>query len=90
MSTVFIAFQTNDTSRAIVEAITDDNPNATVNEQPAMVKVDAPDTLTVHRSSVEDKLGRSFDLQELHVHLITLSGHIDETDDEFTLSWNAN
>lgn len=32
MSTVFIAFQTNDTSRAIVEAITDDNPNATVNE----------------------------------------------------------
>lgn len=55
-----------------------------------MVKVDAPDTLTVHRTSVEDKLGRSFDLQELHVHLITLSGHIDETDDEFTLSWNAN
>ncbi|MCB1001671.1 MAG: MmoB/DmpM family protein [Acidimicrobiales bacterium] len=90
MSTVFIAFQTNETSRMIVEAITDDNPEAVVNEQPAMVKVDAPGTLTVHRATVEDKLGRSFDLQELHVHLITLSGHIDESDDEFTLSWNAN
>ena len=33
------------------------------------------------------KLGRRFDLQEMHVHLITLSGHIDESDDEFNLSW---
>lgn len=87
MSTVFIAFQTNEASRGIVEAIVDDNPTAVVNEQPAMVKVDAPDSLTINRSTVEDKLGRSFDLQELHVHLITLSGHIDESDDEFTLSW---
>jgi len=23
----------------------------------------------------------------MHVHLITLSGHIDESDDEFNLSW---
>ena len=87
MSTVFIAFQTNETSRFIVEAITEDNPTAVIDEQPAMVKVDVPDTMTIHRSTVEDKLGRRFDLQELHVHMITLSGHIDESDDEFTLSW---
>jgi phenol/toluene 2-monooxygenase (NADH) P2/A2 len=87
MSTVFIAFQTNETSRGIVEAIVEDNPTATVNEQPAMVKVDVPDAMTITRETVEEKLGRPFDLQELHVHLITLSGHIDESDDEFTLSW---
>ena len=87
MSTVFIAFQTSEESRGIVEAILEDNANATVNEQPAMVRVDAPDTMTLNRSTIEDKLGRSFDLQELHLHLITLTGHIDETDDEFTLSW---
>ena len=87
MSTVFIAFQTNETSRFIVEAITEDNPTAVIDEQPAMVKVDVPDSMTIHRSTVEDKLGRRFDLQELHVHMITLSGHIDESDDEFTLSW---
>ncbi|MEZ5218572.1 MAG: MmoB/DmpM family protein [Ilumatobacteraceae bacterium] len=87
MSTVFIAFQTSEESRGIVEAILEDNANATVNEQPAMVRVDAPDTMTINRSTIEDKLGRSFDLQELHLHLITLTGHIDETDDEFTLSW---
>ena len=87
MSTVFIAFQTNEASRGIVEAICDDNPTASVQEMPAMVRIEAPDTLTIHRETVEDKLGRRFDLQELHVHLITLSGHIDESDDDFTLSW---
>ncbi len=87
MSTVFIAFQTNETSRGIVDAITEDNPSAVIDEQPAMVKVDVPDSMTIHRSTIEDKLGRRFDLQELHVHMITLSGHIDESDDEFTLSW---
>ena len=87
MSTVFIAFQTNETSRGIVEAIEEDNPAAVVNEQPAMVKVDAPGSMTIRRSTVEEKLGRRFDLQEMHVHLITLSGHIDESDDEFNLRW---
>ncbi|MDO8361893.1 MAG: MmoB/DmpM family protein [Actinomycetota bacterium] len=87
MSTVFIAFQTNETSRGIVEAIEEDNPTAVVQEQPAMVKVDVPDSMTIRRSTIEEKLGRRFDLQEMHVHLITLSGHIDESDDEFNLSW---
>jgi len=43
--------------------------------------------MTIKRATIEDKIGRSFDLQEMQIHLITLSGHIDETDDEFTLSW---
>lgn len=87
MSNVFIAFQTNEESRCIVEAILEDNPKAVLVELPAMVKIDVPDSLTVKRSTVEEKIGRPFDLQELQVHLITISGHLDETDDEFTLSW---
>ena len=87
MSNVFIAFQTNEETRCIVDAIVADNPNATVNRQPAMVKIDAPDQLVIRRSSVEEQLGRIFDLQELHINLITLTGHIDETEDEFTLRW---
>ena len=87
MSTVFIAFQTNETSRGIVEAIEEDNPAAVVSEMPALVKVDAENSMTIKRETIEEKLGRRFDLQEMHVHLITLSGHIDESDDEFNLSW---
>ena len=88
MSNVFIAFQTNEETRCIVEAIIEDNPEALVNVQPAMVKIDVPNRMVIRRSTVEEKIGRDFDLQELHVHLITLSGNIDETDDEFSLTWN--
>lgn len=88
MSNVFIAFQRNEESRAIVNAIVADNPGARVDEQPAMVKVDMPNRLVIRKSTVEQEIGREFDLQEMHINLITLSGHIDETDDEFTLSWS--
>jgi phenol hydroxylase P2 protein len=87
MSKVFIAFQKNEDSRVIVDAILEDNPAATVNEQPAMVRVDVPGRMVIRRSSIEERLGRPFDLQEMQVHLITLTGHIDETDDEFVLEW---
>ena len=88
MSNVFIAFQKNEETRAIVDAIVADNPQAIVNEQPAMVKIDVPDRMVIRKATVEQEIGRDFDLQELHVNLITLTGHIDETDDEFTLSWS--
>ena len=87
MSNAFIAFQRNEDTRAVVEAIIQDNPGAIVNEQPAMVKIDVPDTLVIRRSTIEEEIGRPYDLQEIHVNLISLSGHVDETEDEFTLSW---
>ena len=85
---VFIAFQTSDESRAIVEAILADNPGTTVDEQPAMVRVIRPCSLTIRRETVEEHMGRDFDLQELQLYLITLTGNIDETDDAFTLAWH--
>jgi phenol/toluene 2-monooxygenase (NADH) P2/A2 len=88
MSNVFIAFPTNDETRSIVDAIMADNPGATLDEQPAMVRVICPDRLTVKRATVEENMGRTFDLQELHIHLLTLTGNIDETDEEFTLAWH--
>lgn len=89
MSKVFIALQANEETRPIIEAITTDNPHAVVNEAPAMVKIDAEGRLTIRRHTIEELLGRAFDLQELHVNLISLTGHVDESDDELTLSWNA-
>ena len=88
MSTVFIALQANEDTRPIIEAIVIDNPQAVVKREPAMVKIDAPGRLVINRTTIEEQLGRSFDLQEMQIHLITLSGHVDETDDALTLSWN--
>ena len=57
MSNVFIAFQTNEETRCIVEAIIEDNPEALVNVQPAMVKIDVPNRMVIRRSTVEEKIG---------------------------------
>ncbi|WP_042259243.1 MmoB/DmpM family protein [Paraburkholderia heleia] len=87
MSNVFIAFQANEESRPVVEAILADNPDAVAVESPGMVKIDAPGHLTIRRETIENLIGTRFDLQQLQVNLITLSGHLDEDDDQFTLSW---
>jgi len=87
---VFIALQNDEEARAIIEAIVEDNPDVIINEMPTMVKIDSPNRLVIKRETVEDKIGRDFDLQELQVHLISLSGNIEETDDEFVLAWGTS
>ena len=87
MSNVFIAFQANEESRPIVDAILADNPDAQAVYSPGLVKIDCPHRLVVRRESIEEQVGRPFDLQQIHINLVTLSGNIDEDDDQFTLSW---
>ena len=89
MSTVFLALQTNEETRPIIEAILQDNPSAVVDEQPAMVKINADGRLVVRRETIEEITGRAYDLQELQVNMITMSGNLDQTDDEITLFWKS-
>ena len=88
MSQVFIALQANEETRPIVEAIEADNPHAVVNREPAMIRIEAPGRMVIRRETIEENMGRPFDLQEIHINLITLSGHVDEDDDTLTLSWD--
>jgi phenol hydroxylase P2 protein len=90
MSTVFLALQANEETRQIIEAIQQDNPEARVNREPAMVKIDAEGKLVVRRETIAEIMGRDdFDLQELHINLISLGGNVDEDEDSLTISWNA-
>lgn len=88
MSKVYIALQDNDVSRYIVEAIEEDNPDVTVIYMPAMIRIENEGYLVVKRETVEEKLGREWDVQELHLNLITLGGNVDEEDDQLSLTWN--
>lgn len=87
ISNVFIAFQDNEESRPVIEAILADNPEAVAVHSPGLVKLDAPGRMVVRRSTIEELVGRPFDLQQIQVNLVTLSGHVDEDDDELSLSW---
>jgi phenol/toluene 2-monooxygenase (NADH) P2/A2 len=83
---VFIALQNNEEARPIIEAIMEDNPDAIANYTPGMVKIDCEGRLVVKRESIEERIGRDFDLQEMHINLVSLSGNVDEEEDEFVLS----
>ena len=85
---VFIAFQNNSEAQPIIEAILEDNGAAVANESPGMVKIDCPQRLVIRRTTVEEKIGRKFDLQEIQINLISLGGNIDEDDEEFVIAWN--
>lgn len=88
MSTVFIALQANEETRPIIEAIELDNPEAVVNREPAMIKINAPGHLVIRRETIEEQIGREYDMQELNVNLITLSGNVEEDEDALTLTWS--
>lgn len=87
MSKVFIIVQANEEARPIVEALLQDNPHAVAQESPAMVRVEAEGKLTLNRATVEGLTGQPFNIQQLHVNLISISGHIDEDDDYLTVAW---
>ena len=87
MSKVYLALQDNEMSRNIVEAVEEDNPGLTVIYQPAMIRMEREDSLVVRRETVEAKLGQPWDVQELHLNLITIGGNVDEDDEQLSLSW---
>lgn len=82
---VYIALQNTEDARPIIEAIEQDNPNATISHFPAMVKIDCPKRLEVRRETVEELIGREWDPQEIHLSVVSISGSVDETDEAFIL-----
>ncbi len=87
MSKVYLALQDNDMSRYIVQAVEEDNPEVTINYQPAMIRMECEGRLAVNRTTVEEKLGHEWDVQELQLSMITLGGNVEEDEDAFVLSW---
>ena len=87
-SKVYLALQDNDVSRYIIEAIEQDNPEATIQSLPAMIRVENVGRLVVRAETVSEKLGQDWDIQALQLNMITLGGNVEEDEDSFTLMWN--
>lgn len=87
-SKVYLALQDNDVSRYIIEAILADNPEATIQYLPAMIRVENIGSLVIRAETVAEKLGQDWDIQSLQLNMITLGGNVEEDDDSFTLKWN--
>ncbi len=87
MPLVYIALQDNDNARYLVDAITQDNPHAVVQHQPAMIRIEAEGRLEIRRDTMEETLGREWNVQEMLLDVITIGGNVDEDDDHFVLEW---
>ena len=46
-------------------------------------------SLQINKATVEAHMGREWDVQSIHVNLVTLTGNIDEEDDYFKLAWGS-
>ena len=68
--------------------IEEDNPEASIQYLPAMIRVESTTGLIIRAETVSEKLGQDWDIQELQLNMITLGGNVDEDDDTFTLKWN--
>ncbi len=87
-NTVFLILQDNEEARPIIDAVEQDNPEANIQYQPGLVRMEADARLVVNRETVEENLGRDWDIQELHINLISLGGHVTEDEDQIELSWH--
>ena len=88
MSNVSITLYNNDDARGLIAAIQKDNPNSKSSVYPGMVKIDCPDRIVINRESVETEIGRPWNVNEIHLSVISLAGNVDEDDDYFIILWN--
>lgn len=88
MSKVYLALQDNDTSRYILEAIEEDNQEASIQYLPAMIRIESETDLVIKAETVSEKLGQDWDIQSLQLNMITLGGNVEEDDYTFRLHWN--
>jgi len=86
---VGVDLQENDDSRAIVDAIEEDNPDVVISRMPGLVRVQRPHRLVVNQASVERHIGRPWETHEFQLSIISYFGHIDEwDDDEIVVAWD--
>jgi phenol hydroxylase P2 protein len=85
---VGIDLQDSEESRALVDAIEQDNPDAQFTRMPGLVKITSPRELVIRRETVEERMGREWETHELQVAIVSYSGNIAEwDDDEIVIRW---
>lgn len=82
-----ITLQDTDDARPIIDAIVADNPGIRTLAMPGAVKLDRDTSIVVRRESVESRLGRDWDPQEMHLVIVSMAGNLDEDDDYFAVKW---
>lgn len=73
-----------DIAQAVIEAAREDNPDReiTVDDQLAYVRIYTDGEMIITRSTLQEALGRPFQMAELELNLATFSGRIQTTQEQ--------
>jgi toluene monooxygenase system protein D len=73
-----------DISRAVIDAAREDNPDRdiVVDDQMAYVRIYTDSELILRRVTLEEALGRPFQMAELELNLATFAGQIETSQDQ--------
>ncbi len=89
-SVVGIEMMAGEECDAIVAAVLQDVPDASVVQMPGMVLLDVPDRMVIHASAVTEHLGRDWDSRDLNQVVSAYRGYFTRWDtDQVVLSWDA-
>ena len=90
-SVVGIEMMAGEECDAIVAAVLDDVPDASVVQMPGMVQLDVPDRMVIHAMAVESHLGRDWDSRDLNQVVSAYRGYFTRWDqDQVVLSWDVD
>ncbi len=85
---VGVDLQDSEDTRALVDAIEEDNPDVTLRRMPGLVKLQTPGSLVIRRETVEQRLGRPWETHEFQLSIVSYVGNIDVwDDDEIIIKW---
>jgi phenol hydroxylase P2 protein len=79
---VGIDLQESEENRALVEAITADNPAVTIRRLPGLLKLQGAGQIVINRRTVERKLGRDWETGEFQLAIVSYVGNLSEWDDD--------
>ena len=90
-SIVGIEMMAGEECDAVVAAVLEDVPDASVVLMPGMIQLDVPDRMVIHASAVKSFLGRPWDTRDLNQIVAAYRGYFTRWDEEqVVLSWDAD
>jgi len=77
-------FNGGDVAQAAIEAAEWDNPDKeiTIDDKGAYVRISAEQEMIITRESMEEALGRDFQMNEIEIHLGSMAGQIEVTPEQ--------
>ena len=81
-----------DVASAAIEAVMVDNPGKelTIEDRAAYVRIQCDDECVLTRDSMEEMLGRAFEMRELEINLSSFAGQIDSTPERVRFYMNQH